>query len=136
VKLLQKFLSSQVITEVRGKGCEFEEDSNFLYKFVTEPGPFNFVEDPSPSVKRGRANSLLLEPPSSGFEGACFANEYATMSLGVSPVKPGISPLKKSRSENCIGKHLAVRDINTGQSTKPLTQAQVAATWKEVTLAR
>lgn len=46
VKLLQKFLCSDVIEDVRGKvAAEFKADSSCLYKFVTTPGPFNFVGD-------------------------------------------------------------------------------------------
>ena len=45
LKLLQKFLDSDVIRDVRGKLMKFDEEGPTLYCFVTEPGPLNFVED-------------------------------------------------------------------------------------------
>lgn len=45
LKLLQKFLDSDVIRDVRGKSTKFDEEGSTLYCFVTEPGPLNFVED-------------------------------------------------------------------------------------------
>ena len=45
LKLLQKFLDSDVIRDVRGKLTKFDEEGSTLYCFVTEPGPLNFVED-------------------------------------------------------------------------------------------
>ena len=45
LKLLQKFLDSDVIRDARGKSTKFDEEGSTLYCFVTEPGPLNFVED-------------------------------------------------------------------------------------------
>ena len=45
LKLLQKFLDSDVIRDARGKSSKFDEEGSTLYCFVTEPGPLNFVED-------------------------------------------------------------------------------------------
>ena len=135
VKLLQKFLSSDVITEVRDRLSHFEEDTTYLYKFVTEPGPFNFIEEKvelprplSPVGKRDRCNSLYMETEPTG---ACFTNEYAFNNEGMV-----ISPLKKSRSEGCLSQPLGVRDVNIQDIRKTLSPAQVAETWKEVTLSR
>ncbi len=91
-KLLQKFMSSNVIEEVRGKLREFKEDSCYLYRFVTQPGPFNFVGDenstphstpnrraagttPSSLGKRRREKEASLE-----YDGTWFANDYASTS--------------------------------------------------------
>ncbi len=139
MKLLQKFLSSDVITEVRDRLAHFEEDTTYLYKFVTEPGPFNFIEEAielprplSPVGKRERCNSLYMDTEPTGFDdGACFSNEYAFDNEAMI-----VSPLKKSRSEGCLSQHLAVRDLNIQDVREKLTPAQVAATWKEVTLSR
>lgn len=42
--LLQKFLECDVIEDVKSKdSCKFES-GNRLYRFVTSPGPLNFLE--------------------------------------------------------------------------------------------
>lgn len=91
------------------------------------PRPF------SPTGKRERSNSYSMDTEPSSYDGACFTNEHAcdgeeAMIIG--------SPLKKSRSEGCLSKHLTLRDINVQNSTEKLSPAQIAATWKEVTLSR
>ncbi len=135
LKLLEKFLSSDVIFEVRGRGTSFEEDSTSLYKFVTEPGPFNFIEEDTgiSPPKEERSSSCCSAMETESYDGTCFSNEYAcekeeSMIIG--------SPLKKSRSEGCLSKHLTLRDINVQNVSEKLSLAQVAATWKEVTLSR
>ncbi len=122
---------------MRGKNVAFEEDSTFLYKFVTEPGAFNFIEEEaelsrplSPAGKREHSNSCFMDTEDGG---ACFTNEHAcesdeSMIIG--------TPLKKSRSEGSLARHLTLRDVNVQNSAEKLSPAQVAATWKEVTLFR
>lgn len=100
-KLLQKFLASNVITEVRGKLRLFKPESCYLYRFVTEPGPFNFLDNEntplrdrgegggvkSPTVtpsaalgKRKREARRELEHGLPDCDGTLFANEYASTS--------------------------------------------------------
>lgn len=85
-KLLQKFLSSDVIEGVKGKCQEFRNDSCSLYRFVTQPGPFNFVDTPrKPEAKSATPSSSLGKRKrgerkvSSDCE--LFANEYASTSF-------------------------------------------------------
>lgn len=70
--------------------------------------------------------------------GACFTNEYAFMrgedgTENESPMK-GVSPLKRSRSDDMLSKHLAVKDTNARDNGP--SAYQIAAVWKEVTLSR
>lgn len=87
-------MTSNVIEEVRGKCREFSEDSCYLYRFVTRPGPFNFVGDenstpqstpnarrvaattPSSLGKRKREEKMS----SDDYDGTWFANDYASTS--------------------------------------------------------
>lgn len=95
-KLLQKFLTSGVIEEVRGRLRDFKEDSCYLYHFVTQPGPFNFINDENatPQRTKGKGRSMSVTPASSlgkrkrrdrnetslDYDGTLFANEYASTS--------------------------------------------------------
>lgn len=123
-RLLQKFLESDVIVEVRGKVKKFSEEDSYLYQFVTEPGPLNFVEE---KAAEEPAKSPLGKHPRTKLElydGTLIANEYAFVKCNDSLKKPRRSAVNK----------LAVFDVNT-QSTK-LSPSQVAEVWKELTLAR
>ena len=92
-KLLQKFMSSNVIEEVRGKLREFKEDPCYLYRFVTRPGPFNFVGDENSTPHTTPKKRAAAPIPSSlgkrkrrkdeiapDFDGTWFANDYASTS--------------------------------------------------------
>lgn len=93
-KLLQKFVTSDVITDVKGKLNKFDEEGGHLYQFVTTPGPLNFIEEephnsttnssttshsPLPMLsractprllgKRNRARKENQDPPERGGEG-------------------------------------------------------------------
>lgn len=76
-----------MIEVVKGRHREFRKDSYSFYRFVTQPGPFNFVDTPhkgdakstTPSSslgKRKRKERRLL----SDYDGELFANEYASTS--------------------------------------------------------
>ena len=91
--MLQKFLDSDVIRDVRGKVTRFDAEGSTLYCFVTEPGPLNFVEDmdtsgchtPSRSPSRPRSPLGKHTRPdgkqaSMESEDTLFTNEYAFMS--------------------------------------------------------
>ena len=93
LRLLQKFLDSDVIRDVRGKITKFDAEGSTLYCFVTEPGPLNFVEDMdtsgchsspsrprSPLGKHTRPKGKLASKELS--EDTLFTNEYAFMSSG------------------------------------------------------
>lgn len=100
---MQKFLESDVIKEVRGKLRRFDLESAYLYQFVTEPGPLNFVEElQSPLGKHRRGSE-------EGYDGTCIANEYAFMKHDDS--SEGVGQAKRHRS-SLAGK-LAVIDANT-----------------------
>lgn len=94
---------SNVIEEVRGRLSTFKEDGPYLYHFVTEPGPFNFVEkeNNSPKPKGGSKSEIhfkatgqsLAKTPAATFlgkrkkkedvsvyDGTWYANEYASTS--------------------------------------------------------
>lgn len=97
MKLLQKFVSSNVIEEVRGRSRNFKHDNCCLYCFVTQPGPFNFVDETSTPNKRGPkkiATPTLgkrkrREPKLPSDEDcALFANEYASMSFDEYALSP------------------------------------------------
>ena len=131
VRLLQKFLESDVIVEVKGKLRKFSEEGGYLYQFVTKSGPLNFLEDET--VGEGSeypGQSPLGKHPRSKpvpYDGTLIANEYAFVKCGEGPSQskqPRLSGISK----------LAVFDVNS-QSTK-LPPAQVAGVWKELTLAR
>lgn len=91
--MLQKFLDSDVIRDVRGKLTRFDPEGSTLYCFVTEPGPLNFVEDmdtsgylSSPSRQRTplrkhtrQAMAARGEQVSNEFDDTLFTNEYAFM---------------------------------------------------------
>lgn len=127
-RLLQKFLESDVIVEVRGKVRKFNEEDGYLYQFVTEPGPLNFVEEESEKAAEEPARSLLGKHPRTRLEpydGTLIANEYAFVKCSENLAK---QPRRSATNK------LAVFDVNT-QSTK-LSPSQVAEVWKELTLAR
>jgi hypothetical protein len=138
VKLLQKFQQSEVIREVCGKQHQFTEDSSCRYSFVTEPGPFNFIEEPSlcvsPLGKRDRSKSCVTrsykakENPRERVGGAFFANSHALMKISedAEEDRKGGGRRKSPR--------LSVVDVNSGM-LKP-SPSQVAEIWKELTLAR
>ena len=118
---MQKFLESDVIKEVRGKLRKFNQDSAYLYQFVTEPGPLNFVDVPlSPLGKHRRGDD--------NYDGTCITNEYAFMRSDV-----GEGGQAKRHRSSVAGK-LTVIDANT-QGTR-FSPSQVASVWKELTLAR
>ena len=117
-KLLHKVLQSDVIEEVRGKLSQFSEDTGYLYRFVTEPGPFNFLESP-------RKSPLGKHAPS--YDGTCITNEYAFIKCD-----DGEEVTKKARSS--VVNKLAVFDVNS--QTLKLSPQQLAGVWKEFTLSR
>ena len=121
-KLLHKFLQSDVIEEVRGKLRKFNEDSGYLYRFVTEPGPFNFLEEEVPCSPLGKRTR--------SYEGTFITNEYAFMRPDS---RDGSLDSKRAKKSSVVSK-LAVFDVNT-QSTK-LSPSVIAGVWKELTLAR
>ena len=158
-KLLQKFLDSDVIHEVRGKLRKFEKDPGYFYCFVTEPGPLNFVDNiemmspqrpTSPLGKRGREQEQENDDlQNMSYDGACFTNAYAfircddneaTMTGAASEMEMG-SPVKKCRS-NCSVKSnksdssVASRVFTHNPATSSLATSQVASVWKELTLNR
>ena len=81
--MLQKFLDSDVIRDVRGKQTRFDAEGSTHYCFVTEPGPLNFVEDmdtsgcsSSPNRQRSPIRKHT-EQISTEFSDTLFTNEYA-----------------------------------------------------------
>ena len=91
LKLLQKFLDSDVIQDVRGKLTKFDEEGSTLYCFVTEPGPLNFVEDvESPSrpkslgkhTRPGGEEMESLSVVMKQCDDTLFTNEYAFLRCG------------------------------------------------------
>ena len=134
MKLLQKFQQSNVIREVRGKQPQLTADSNCRFSFVTEPGPFNFIEETtSPLGKRDRSSTCTTRGVRSKENhrgsGAFFANSHALIPGGrerLGEEGKGVGPRKTAR--------LALVDVNSG-TIKP-SPSQVAKIWKELTLAR
>ena len=117
-----------MIVEVRGKVRKFSEEDSYLYQFVTEPGPLNFVEEESEKAAEQSARSPLGKHPRTRLEpydGTLIANEYAFVKCSASLAK---QPRRSATNK------LAVFDVNT-QSTK-LSPSLVAEVWKELTLAR
>ena len=117
-----------MIVEVRAKVRKFSEGDSYLYQFVTEPGPLNFVEEESEKTAEEPARSPLGKHPRTRLEpydGTLIANEYAFVKCSESLAK---QPRRSATNK------LAVFDVNT-QSTK-LSPSQVAEVWKELTLAR
>lgn len=119
-RLMQKFLQSDVIEGVRGKEATRRFDENHFYQFVTEPGPFNFVE----------ASSSPLRKRKSDYSGTCFTNEYAFMRCE----EDSATSANAKRACSSAAIKLAVFDVNS-QSTK-LPPSVIAGVWKEFTLAR
>ena len=142
MKLLQKFQQSYVIKEVRGKHHQFSEDSGRRYSFVTEPGPFNFIEEPStvesPLGKRERSSSCSVargsgvrESQRRAVRGSFFMNSHALGKVEeVDGEGEGVGGGKGRRKTA----RLQLVDVNSG-AVKP-TPSQVADIWKELTLAR
>lgn len=105
-------MSSDVIEEVRGKAEEFTEDPGCLYKFVTKPGPFNFVGDenstpckskkwPRPVTpatalgkRKRRRKEVEEEVESMDYDGALFSNEYASTSCDEDSFNTVVTPLR------------------------------------------
>ena len=139
VKLLQKFQQTNVIKEVRGKHHQFSEDSSRRYSFVTEPGPFNFVEEPSsvgsPLGGRERSSSCSVmrregvrESRRGTLRGSFFANAQALSKVEEREGEEGGGKGKRKMAR------LTLVDINSGAG-KP-SPSQVAEIWKELTLTR
>ena len=142
MKLLQKFQQSEVIREVRGKQHQLTEDSSCRYSFVTEPGPFNFIEEEnetdtkSPLGKRDRSRSCTVRSERAKENvgtggGAFFANSHILSKIDESTKEEmgkggGMGRRKSAR--------LTLVDVNSGVA-KP-SPSQVADIWKELTLAR
>ena len=128
MKLLQKFLQSDVIKEVRGKQLHFSEDSGCRYSFVTEPGPFNFLEESltSPLGKRERGGKKQKEAEES--DGTWFVNSYALAGAEERSEDEGREGRRKSA-------RLSLMDVNSRSTAKP-SASKVAEIWKELTLAR
>ena len=109
-KLLKKFLSSDVIEEVRGKTEEFSEDPGYLYKFVTKPGPFNFVGDenstpcktkrrprpvtPAAALRKRKRKEVEEGSETMDYDGALFSNEYASTSCDEESFHAVVTPLR------------------------------------------
>ena len=128
LKLLQKFLDSDVIRDTRGKSSKFDEEGSTLYCFVTEPGPLNFVEDmdtsschSSPRRPKSPLGKHLRPAPATIVENAegdsnqemsgddtLFMNAYAFLSdsmnecVSVTPHTESVK-MKKSDSKSGIG---------------------------------
>lgn len=142
-KLLQKFLTSDVIEEVRkgktktndvieevrkGKTKNFTEADGNLYKFVTRPGPFNFVGDENSTPCKDKWRSFRPATPGTSLgkrkrrrgenmavgEGTCFSNEHASTShdeesflesMVTSPVMDGRGSerMRESQTEGSSG---------------------------------
>ena len=143
VTLLEKFFQSDVIREVQGKKqYQFSEDGSCWYSFVTEPGPFNFVEKvkdgeenpTSPLGKRGRGGKKGKErKDEQEEEGTCFVNEYA---VGGSEKVEGKGLESRRKSAR-----LSMMDTNSSSISSCSTMTQISPTkvaevWKELTLAR
>lgn len=152
IKLLEKFCQNDVIEEVRGKSRTFEDD-NCIYRFVKEPGPFNFIEDVhmtsprpvSPLGKHDRNHSPQVSSRKdigrsltvSDYDGTCFENKYAFQTCEEqenNPMSMVTSPSKKCCSNNLTTKKLPTCDANS--QIRKLTPEQEATIWKEMTLAR
>lgn len=129
-RLLQKFLESDVIVEVRGKLKKFSQEGGYLYQFVTKSGPLNFLKDGTEGESSGQS-PLGKHPRSKSvpYDGTLIANEYAFVKCDDGPSKP-----KQPRLSGAGASKLAVFDVNS-RSTK-LSPVQVAGVWKELTLAR
>lgn len=83
-----------MIEEVRGKQGDFTDDSGHFYKFVTKPGPFNFVGDENATPCKSKKSSKSAAPASSlgkrkrrnndetamEYDGTWFSNEHASTS--------------------------------------------------------
>ena len=141
VKLLQKFQQTNVIKEVRGKYHQFSEDSSRRYSFVTEPGPFNFVEEPStvgsPLGTRERSSSCSAvvrgectrESRRGAIRGSTFFGNAHALSKVEEEEEDGAGGKGKRKKAR-----LTLVDTNSGAG-KP-SPSQVAEIWKELTLTR
>jgi hypothetical protein len=139
VKLLQKFQQTYVIKEVRGKHHQFSEDSSRRYNFVTEPGPFNFVEEPStvtsPLGARERSSSCSAvvrgECTRESRRGAIRGSTFFGNAHALSKVEEDGGGGGKGKRKTA---RLTLVDTNSGAG-KP-SPSQVADIWKELTLTR
>ena len=142
MKLLQKFQQSDVIKEVRGKQQEFSQDNSCRYSFVTEPGPFNFVEETSACMsslgKRERSTSCNVREERQPREGEEEEEEYGgvffTNPHALTKVQEEADNERERKGVRRKSARLALVDANSG-TTKP-SPSQVADIWKELTLAR
>ena len=141
MKLLQKFQQSDVIKEVCGKQQEFSQDNSCRYSFVTEPGPFNFVEETSACMsslgKRERNTSCNVRgerQPREGEEEEEYGGAFFTNPHALTKVQEEADNERERKGVRRKSARLALVDANSG-TTKP-SPSQVADIWKELTLAR
>ena len=124
-----------MIREVRGKQHQLTDNSSCRFSFVTEPGPFNFIEETSsPLGKRERSSSCLVrgerskENPKGGGADTFFANSHTLTKIHEESGGEGKGGWRRKSAR------LSVMDVNSG-AIKP-SPTRVAEIWKEVTLAR
>jgi hypothetical protein len=103
-----------VIEEVHGKVDVFTEDSGYLYKFVTRPGPFNFVEGEDSTPRKAKKVSRPATPGSTlgkrkrrrkeeeeeamdCDDGVLFFNEYASISCDEESLHTVATPTTRGR---------------------------------------
>lgn len=165
-RLLQKFLTSNVIEEVKGQLHDFKEDNCYLYRFVTQPGPFNFVEDENSTPKSERVAMSVIPGSALGkrrkmstdsFDGTWFSNEHASTSFDEessnvpsTPVRGSTrdtqrvtvydvlleSPVKKCRMEDTCDGGLVAGNKRGDGDGDGDVSVLVAKVWKELTLNR
>ena len=124
-KLLQTFVQNEVIVDIKGRDKSFSEST--YYKFVTEPNALNFVDDTPKrngnacTDKRTGENALGTEEN----EGLCIVNEYAFTQCS----NASIANMKG------LADH-AYEEPRRANGAWKMAPEQVAAIWKEMTLAR
>lgn len=88
---------------------EFREDRGYLYKFVTKPGPFNFVGDENSTPCKSKRRPMSVTPASAlgkrkrkhkeedsamDFDGTWFSNEHASTSCDEDSFHAIATPVK------------------------------------------
>lgn len=118
--LLNKFVHSEVIADIKGKDKGFSEST--YYQFVTEPRALNFVDD-TPKPKGTTHQRTGTEEN----EGLCIANEYAFTQCSY----PSIANIRSFGLADPM--YDEPQDLTGYGNVAP---EQVASVWKEMTLAR
>ena len=127
-KLLQKFLESDVIEEVRGRQRTFREDGSHLYRFVTEPSFLNFIRSPSSTPGHGGSAGIACDHVSTlggGSTGDSMCENLSTLGGGstASSMCENLSTLEGSNTGDsasgdvCFTKKLAL--VCSDESASP-----------------